>query len=72
MSAKLSDRFEFERVLWRQNLTRVAGVDEVRYGPVVAGAAISFCRHQRRRLVPLEPRPPAAPRKTFAVKFNPS
>ena len=28
MSAKLFDRFEFERVLWRQNLARVAGVDE--------------------------------------------
>jgi hypothetical protein len=27
MSAKLSDHFEFERVLWRQNLARVAGVD---------------------------------------------
>jgi hypothetical protein len=27
MSAKLSDRFEFERALWRQNLARVAGVD---------------------------------------------
>jgi ribonuclease HII len=44
MSAKLSDRFEFERVLWRQNLTRVAGVDEAGRGPlagpVVAAAAI--------------------------------
>ena len=28
MSAKLSDRFEFERVLWQQGVTRVAGVDE--------------------------------------------
>jgi hypothetical protein len=28
MTAKLSVRFEFERVLWRQNVTRVAGVDE--------------------------------------------
>ena len=38
------DRFEFERVLWRQNLTRVAGVDEAGRGPlagpVVAAAAI--------------------------------
>src|SRR5258706_2546063 len=44
MSAKLSDRFEFERVLWLQNLTRVAGVDEAGRGPlagpVVAAAAI--------------------------------
>jgi ribonuclease HII len=38
------DRFEFERVLWRQNLARVAGVDEAGRGPlagpVVAAAAI--------------------------------
>jgi ribonuclease HII len=44
MSAKLSDRFEFERVLWQQNLTRIAGVDEAGRGPlagpVVAAAAI--------------------------------
>jgi len=44
MTAKLSDRFEFERVLWLQNLTRVAGVDEAGRGPlagpVVAAAAI--------------------------------
>jgi ribonuclease HII len=44
MSAKFSDRFEFERTLWRQNLTRVAGVDEAGRGPlagpVVAAAAI--------------------------------
>jgi ribonuclease HII len=44
MSAKLSDRFEFERVLWRQNLARVAGVDEAGRGPlagpVVAATAI--------------------------------
>ncbi len=44
MSAKLSDRFEFERVLWRQNVSRVAGVDEAGRGPlagpVVAAAAI--------------------------------
>ena len=44
MSAKLSDRFEFERVLWRQNIARVAGVDEAGRGPlagpVVAAAAI--------------------------------
>jgi ribonuclease HII len=44
MSAKLSDRFEFERALWRQNLARVAGVDEAGRGPlagpVVAAAAI--------------------------------
>jgi ribonuclease HII len=44
MSAKLSDRFEFERALWRQNVTRIAGVDEAGRGPlagpVVAAAAI--------------------------------
>jgi ribonuclease HII len=44
MTAKYSDRFEFERVLWQQNLTRVAGVDEVGRGPlagpVVAATAI--------------------------------
>jgi ribonuclease HII len=44
MSAKLSDRFEFERVLWQKNLARVAGVDEAGRGPlagpVVAAAAI--------------------------------
>jgi ribonuclease HII len=42
--ATLIDRFEFERVLWQQNLTRVAGVDEAGRGPlagpVVAAAAI--------------------------------
>lgn len=44
MSAKYSDLFAFERVLWLQNLTRVAGVDEAGRGPlagpVVAAAAI--------------------------------
>jgi ribonuclease HII len=44
MSAKLCDRFEFERGLWRQNVARVAGVDEAGRGPlagpVVAAAAI--------------------------------
>ncbi len=44
MSAKLLDRFEFERVLWSQNVARVAGVDEAGRGPlagpVVAAAAI--------------------------------
>ncbi len=44
MSAKISDRFEFERVLWSQNLARIAGVDEAGRGPlagpVVAAAAI--------------------------------
>jgi ribonuclease HII len=38
------DRFEFERGLWRQNVGRVAGVDEAGRGPlagpVVAAAAI--------------------------------
>jgi ribonuclease HII len=44
MTAKLLDRFEFERVLWSQNIARVAGVDEAGRGPlagpVVAAAAI--------------------------------
>ena len=44
MSAKLFDRFEFERVLWQKNVARVAGVDEAGRGPlagpVVAAAAI--------------------------------
>ncbi|MDD5138992.1 MAG: ribonuclease HII [Verrucomicrobiales bacterium] len=44
MGAKFIDRFEFERVLWQQNLARVAGVDEAGRGPlagpVVAAAAI--------------------------------
>ncbi len=44
MTAKHLDRFEFERVLWQQNVTRVAGVDEAGRGPlagpVVAAAAI--------------------------------
>src|ERR1700677_1223890 len=44
MTAKLLDRFEFERVLWLQNVARVAGVDEAGRGPlagpVVAAAAI--------------------------------
>jgi ribonuclease HII len=44
MTAKLSDRFEFERVLWTRGVARVAGVDEAGRGPlagpVVAAAAI--------------------------------
>jgi ribonuclease HII len=44
MTAKLSDRFEFELALWQQSLARVAGVDEAGRGPlagpVVAAAAI--------------------------------
>jgi ribonuclease HII len=44
MAVKLTDRFEFERVLWRQNVVRFAGVDEAGRGPlagpVVAAAAI--------------------------------
>ena len=44
MSAKLLDRFEFERGLWSQNIARVVGVDEAGRGPlagpVVAAAAI--------------------------------
>ena len=44
MSAKYSDRFEFERVLWTRGMTRIAGVDEAGRGPlagpVLAAAAI--------------------------------
>ncbi len=44
MGAKFIDRFEFECVLWQQNVARVAGVDEAGRGPlagpVVAAAAI--------------------------------
>jgi len=44
MIPKSSDRFEFERVLWRQGVARIAGVDEAGRGPlagpVVAAAAI--------------------------------
>ena len=44
MSAKFTISFEFERVLWLQNISRVAGVDEAGRGPlagpVVAAAAI--------------------------------
>ena len=44
MSAKFSDRFEFERVLWTRGVTRIAGVDEAgrgpRAGPGVAAAAV--------------------------------
>ena len=29
MSAKLSERFEFERALWQNNLTRIAGAESV-------------------------------------------
>jgi ribonuclease HII len=44
MTAKLIDRFEFERALWSRSVARVAGVDEAGRGPlagpVVAAAAI--------------------------------
>jgi ribonuclease HII len=44
MSAKFAASFEFEEPLWRQGVTRVAGVDEAGRGPlagpVVAAAAI--------------------------------
>ncbi len=56
MSAKFSDRFEFERVLWQRNLTRVAGVDEAGRGPlagpVVAAAAILPARWAQSGLPP--------------------
>ena len=59
MSAKLSDRFEFERALWRQNITRVAGVDEAGRGPlagpVVAAAAILPSRWAESGLPPNSP-----------------
>jgi hypothetical protein len=34
MTAKLLDRFEFERVLWSQGIARVAGVDEAGRGQI--------------------------------------
>ncbi len=44
MSAKYASSFEFEQQLWRQGVSRVAGVDEAGRGPlagpVVAAAAI--------------------------------
>ena len=44
MPAKFINSFAFEQVLWRQGITRLAGVDEVGVGPlagpVVAAAAI--------------------------------
>lgn len=56
MSAKYSDRFEFERALWQNNLTRVAGVDEAGRGPlagpVVAAAAILPARWAQSGLPP--------------------
>jgi hypothetical protein len=53
MTAKLSDRFEFERVLWRQNVARVAGVDEAGRGQFKSGFAFLppenyGQRHERR------------------------
>ena len=44
MPTKFSNRFEFERALWQQNLAHVAGVDEAGRGPlagpVVAAAVV--------------------------------
>ncbi len=44
MSTELLDRFEFERLIWQKDITRVAGVDEAGRGPlagpVVAAAVI--------------------------------
>ncbi len=45
MSAKFSNRFEFERALWRQNVYLIAGVDEAGRGPLagpVVAAAVIF------------------------------
>ena len=39
MTVKPSDRFEFERVLWRQKVARIAGVDEAGRGPLKSGFA---------------------------------
>jgi ribonuclease HII len=56
MSAKFSDRFEFERALWQGNLTRVAGIDEAGRGPlagpVVAAAVILPARWAQSGLPP--------------------
>src|SRR5437867_3402840 len=47
MGAKFANRLSHERELWRQGLTRVAGVDEAGCGPlagpVVAAAAVLPC-----------------------------
>src|SRR6267154_1666435 len=78
MPAKFSDQFEFERVLWRQNVARVAGVDEAGRGPlagpVVAAAAILQATHRamNHALSQLNPLPPHAlidgrPVKTLRV-----
>lgn len=40
MSAKAIDRFEFERALWSQGTTRIAGVDEAGRGPL-AGPVVA-------------------------------
>jgi len=44
MTAKCSDRLEFEHALWQENLTHIAGVDEAGRGPlagpVVAAAVV--------------------------------
>jgi ribonuclease HII len=45
MTAKLCDRFEFERAWWSRGVTRVAGVDEAGRGPLagpVVAAAVVF------------------------------
>jgi ribonuclease HII len=48
LSAKAIDRFEFERALWSQGVTRVAGVDEAGRGPLagpVVAAAVILPHH---------------------------
>jgi len=41
MTAKLCDRFEFERVLWSRSVTRVAGVDEAGRGPLAGPVVVA-------------------------------
>jgi ribonuclease HII len=57
MSAKLSDRFEFERALWRKNFERTAGVDEAGRGPLagpVVAAAVILPSHWSESGLPRE------------------
>jgi len=51
MTARFSDRFEFERVLWTQGVARVAGVDEAGRGPLAGRSSPQrrSCRRSGRK-----------------------
>jgi len=72
LNASMINEIQYHTVSsgWHQTPPRQSQRGLLRRPRRIADAAISFCRHQRRRLVPLEPRPFAAPRKTFAVNFT--